>query len=618
MRSHFAIYFLMILFIAATFTTSFAQLPWTKDANNPVLSGGASGTWNRHAMMPCVLFNADSARFEMWYAGSYGSPNWRPYQIGFAVSDDGINWNRLDTPVLTATPGTWDESTVEWPRVIRENGLYKMWYTGWSEDSLGIGYATSTNGVNWIKDTLNNPVLSGPSDWATGGCWYCSVFPVAEGYEMWYTGSDYEYSEANIGRATSIDGINWQKDTLNNPVLTAGDAGRWDSENAYVPSVNYIEGKYYMWYNSKKTNPRIRQVGFAHSIDGINWTKYNNPATESTLYIDSDPVLVPTAGQWDGTYVEHGSVLLIENTLHMWYTGSLYPDGTNLWRIGHATAPVVKNVPGDFATIQAAIDAAHDGNVVLVDEGTYYENINFKGKAITVASQFYMDGDTSHISKTIIDGSEPSNPDSGSVVFFVSGEDTTSVLIGFTIKGGTGTKSKIEDLELESAGGVFLDFSGGKVIHNKIINNTINQNDMYCYSGGIEVFTKSGVTCIIRENEIAYNSVYADWGGGGGVGLGGGDHVVFERNYVHHNLYSSLRHGHGGGVVILGGASGYMGQIELLHNVITDNTILSQANYKYGGGIYSETPNLLMVGNIIAKNKAYYGGGFCTLTLSSL
>ncbi len=46
-------------------------------------------------------------------------------------------------------------------------------------------------------------------------------------------------------------------------------------------------------------------------------------------------------------------------------------------------------------TIQAAIDAAHDGNVVLVDEGTYYENINFKGKAITVASRFYMDGDTS-------------------------------------------------------------------------------------------------------------------------------------------------------------------------------------------------------------------------------
>ncbi len=83
----------------------------------------------------------------------------------------------------------------------------------------------------------------------------------------------------------------------------------------------------------------------------------------------------------------------------------------------------------------------HKGDTVLVAEGTYSENINFKGKAITVASQFILDQDTSHISATIIDGSQHTNPDSGSVVYMISGEDTTSVLTGFTITGGNGTAS---------------------------------------------------------------------------------------------------------------------------------------------------------------------------------
>ncbi len=49
-----------------------------------------------------------------------------------------------------------------------------------------------------------------------------------------------------------------------------------------------------------------------------------------------------------------------------------------------------------------------------------------------------MDGDTNHINNTIIDGSQPSNPDYGSVVTFITGEDTTSIICGFTITGGTG------------------------------------------------------------------------------------------------------------------------------------------------------------------------------------
>ncbi len=154
MKSNFFTVILLVLFLASTFTASFAQLPWTKDANNPVMSGGASGAWNRHVFMPTVLHNPDSLRYEMWFNASVGPPTWRPYRIGFATSPDGISWTLYPDPVLEPSSGQWDEYTVEGPMVIRENGEYKMWYTSFSPNSPGgIGYATSQDGITWSKDT---------------------------------------------------------------------------------------------------------------------------------------------------------------------------------------------------------------------------------------------------------------------------------------------------------------------------------------------------------------------------------------------------------------------------------------------------------------------------------
>ena len=88
------------------------------------------------------------------------------------------------------------------------------------------------------------------------------------------------------------------------------------------------------------------------------------------------------------------------------------------------TFSAVIHVPDDFPTIQDAIDASQNGDIVIVRPGTYMETIDFIGKSITVKSE-------KGPMITIIDGNR-----AGSVVTFAGGEDPAAVLSGFTITKG--------------------------------------------------------------------------------------------------------------------------------------------------------------------------------------
>jgi len=90
----------------------------------------------------------------------------------------------------------------------------------------------------------------------------------------------------------------------------------------------------------------------------------------------------------------------------------------------HAQRSQRIRVPQDKPTIQAAINSARVGDTVLVDEGLYYENIRIS-KNVVVASRFILDGDPSHVSRTIIDGSRPRDPHKASVVAIQGSTDTT-------------------------------------------------------------------------------------------------------------------------------------------------------------------------------------------------
>ena len=98
------------------------------------------------------------------------------------------------------------------------------------------------------------------------------------------------------------------------------------------------------------------------------------------------------------------------------------------------------HVPTDQPTVQGAIDAASNGDTVLVAPGTYNENINFKGKAITVTNS------SGAVSQTIIDGGRKAP-----VVTFNSSEGPNSVIGGLTIQKGSDVSSSSS-----LGGGIFV------------------------------------------------------------------------------------------------------------------------------------------------------------------
>lgn len=168
-------------------------------------------------------------------------------------------------------------------------------------------------------------------------------------------------------------------------------------------------------------------------------------------------------------------------------------------------------------SIQAAITAANDGEIIIVPPGTYYEKVDFQGKSITVQST--NPHDSSVVAATVINGGG-----SGSVVTFNKGEGPNAVLAGFTIVNGSGRY--LEDSY--RGGGIFIKDSSPTIICNVIMNNSADSGQGIYAIGDVSSPT-------IIENTIV-ESIGNGWAA---VNISG-HNLTFENNVVANNPSSGM------------------------------------------------------------------------------
>jgi predicted GH43/DUF377 family glycosyl hydrolase len=245
--------------------TSTDGVTFTKYASNPILSTGASGSWESKVLGgPTVLKIGDT--YKMWYHGGDGSRT----KIGYATSSDGKSWTKYaSNPVMgNGGPADFDVYHLAFPCVLYENDTYRMWYTGYDTSNSRIGYATSSDGLCWTK-YAGNPVLevSPNGNWDDNHLAASAVVNVSGEYRMWYGGDS--NSHWGTGYATSSDGTSWKKYDKN-PVLPATGNG-WEAHDAFMPAVVFNGSAYQMWYVGV-SNSWVQQIGYAEG-----WNRIPNP-----------------------------------------------------------------------------------------------------------------------------------------------------------------------------------------------------------------------------------------------------------------------------------------------------------------------------------------------------
>jgi len=295
---------------------------------------------------------------------------------------------------------------------------------------------------------------------------------------------------------------------------------------------------------------------------------------------------------------------------------------------------------GDFEAIQDAIDASSHGDVIVVHPGTYYENIHFDGKNVTLRSLDPQDEQI--VASTVIDGAQKA-----SVVTFAGTEDETCLLSGFTITNGSGagilsvyasgyTRAGISNCTISGNSGRGLNSCSGT-----ISNCTISGNLGYDGVGLSGCTTVSNCTvsnntggglsgCTTVSNcTISGNSTTGSGGGLSGcttvsnctissnsaAQAGGGLAGCYGGTISNCTIYDNSAGTTGGG---LDSCSGFFGNWTISNCTIYDNSAGSSGGglaYCTGGMGYLTITNCTITGNSAIE----YGGGLdhCDATITN-
>lgn len=259
------------------------------------------------------------------------------------------------------------------------------------------------------------------------------------------------------------------------------------------------------------------------------------------------------------------------------------------------TIIVAKDGSGDFATIQAAINASWHGDVIFVNPGTYSESLEFGGRAIKVTSS--DPNNSTVVQSTII-----------SKLTFSFGEGSGSILTGFTVRGivcngssPTITRNIISGVSGENSySAIYCSSANPSISYNTIINNTtcgITGSNGAIYSNTITGNQRGISQCngIIHDNIISNNS--SSLGVGGGLYNCNG---TITNNVISGNIAITIMGDvYGGGLYKCNGT--------ITNNLISGNKAITSNGYAFGGGLSNCSGTI--TNNIISGNSVSGTGG---------
>ena len=246
----------------------------------------------------------------------------------------------------------------------------------------------------------------------------------------------------------------------------------------------------------------------------------------------------------------------------------------------------VHHVPAEYVTIQAGIDAAIEGDTVIVADGTYNgagnKNLDYQGKSIHVMSK-------NGAEQTIIDCGND-----GRGFHFHNNEDSLAIVEGFTIKNGYITAAWPEN----KGGGIFCDAASPTILNCIITENTCEGfvGGVYCSDSGASI-----IGCTVNRNTAPYSAggIYngkyvlnSDISENSGAGLSIGNTLLVSSCTINNNTGVGIE------------ANGYL--------TISDCTISGNTD-TYGGGIHVVFGEPTVMDCLIFGNTAVRGGGvYCS------
>lgn len=240
--------------------------------DKPILTAGAIGTFDDCGVMPSWIIDNDEKKF-LYYIG-WNVRNTVPYynSVGLAISrDHGKNFIRFSEGPL------WDRNYIE-PYfsasscVLKEGTLWRNWYlscTGYKivndlvEPRYHLKYAESDDGINWRRSGRIAIDFASENE---AGIVKASVIKIDDKYNMWFAHRNFDnyrtdpQNSYKIGFAESLDGLEWTRRDEEAGISISVEG--WDSEMITYPHVLWVKGKLLMFYNGNG----FGRTGFGYAV----------------------------------------------------------------------------------------------------------------------------------------------------------------------------------------------------------------------------------------------------------------------------------------------------------------------------------------------------------------